>query len=113
MTGSFKRHTMAVVLIVTFTITFLVFQPSPTQAVVPVGFVTTLLQALPAVGTVIGKLLGGKSPSSDQKKAITTLETTSNDGKKQLATYAQREQVIWRLVSSSSLISRAASGMTV
>jgi hypothetical protein len=77
--------------------------------------VAALLQALPTIGTVVGKLFTSadkkKQPTAEQNAAVTKMTADSEAAKKELATYAQREQVIWRLVSSSSQVSRGVSAL--
>jgi hypothetical protein len=113
MTSAFKKRAISLTLAATAVFGFALLRPRTTDAVVvPPTFVASLLQALPGVEGVVAKIFK-KDPGGDTKKAINKAKDDSNVGKTQLSTYAQREQVIWRLVSSSSLVSRAVAGLTV
>jgi hypothetical protein len=119
MTIGFRTKKRAIPLALTLVVAggLVVATPIHTDAVVvPPTFVATLLKALPTIGSVIGNLFSPtdkkKTATPAQKTAIDTMTAQSDAGKKELATYAQREQVIWRLVSSSSQVSRGVSALT-
>jgi hypothetical protein len=102
-----KSVTVSIVLTVAVALVFVISEPSRTEAlVVPPTFVAAILQALPAIGTVVGKLFNptDKKPAKatpEQSAAITAMQKDSDKGKAQLVTYAQREQIVWRIVSAS------------
>lgn len=111
-----KKKVVAVASAILLSVGILLLQSTNTGAIViPPTFAATLLQALPAIGTVVGKLFSPTDkkakPTTAQTAAINSLTKESEDGKKQLASYAKREQVIWRIVTASSQTSRGVSVM--
>jgi hypothetical protein len=114
---SIRKRAISVALVVAMVVGFVLMRPSHTAAIpIPPTFVAALVQALPSIATVVGKLFNPTDkkakPTPTQKTAIDSMTSESKTGKDQLAVYAQREQVIWRLVSSSSQVSRGVSVMT-
>jgi hypothetical protein len=114
---SSKKRFTSLTLVLVLSAGFFLLKPSNTAAVVvPPTFVAALVQALPEIGTVLGKLFNSADkkaakPTTAQTTAINQLKKESEDGKKQLATYSKREQVIWRIVTASSQTSRGVSDM--
>ncbi len=110
-----KTRIISVALLVIMSLGYVLLRPSTTQAIVPPTFAAAILQALPGVETLVGKLFPTADKKAkkteDQKATIAKMTTDSEDAKKQLATYAQREQVIWRLVASSGQVSRGVSAL--
>jgi hypothetical protein len=99
--NAFKR-TLSVVLILVVAVSLSLIRPLRTNGVVvPPAFAAALLSALPAIGTVIGKLFASKPPTKDQAAAIKTLTAETEAGKAELAKYAKREQIVWRVVAAS------------
>lgn len=73
------------------------------EAIVPPpGLAVAVIQALPTIATVVSKLFGDKTPKN-QDTAIKQLGDDSTKGKATLAQYAQREQIVWKIVSAGSL----------
>jgi hypothetical protein len=67
---------------------------------------------LPSIGTVIGKIFGNKPPTKgDQATAITNLTKETEAGKAELTKYAQREQIVWRVVSASGRATTSVAAM--
>lgn len=81
------------------------------EAIVPPpGLAAAVIQALPTIATVVKTMLGVK-PGKEQDAAIKGLTDTSDKGKANLAQYAQREQIVWRIVSAGSLSATHLAGM--
>jgi hypothetical protein len=113
---SVKKRVISVVSLLALSVGFAILEPPTTEAIpVPPTFLATLVQALPAIGTVVKTLFSPTDkkakPTPAQAAAINTLTKESEDAKKQLTSYAKREQIIWRIVTSSSQTSRGVSFM--
>jgi hypothetical protein len=111
-----KKRSISVGLVLALLAGLVLLKPSGTEAIpIPPTFVATLVQALPAIGTVVKNLFSPTDkktkPTPAQTAAITSMTKESEDGKKQLAAYAKREQVIWRIVTAPSQTSRGVSIM--
>lgn len=113
---SAKKRVISVVIVLVLSVGVAMLKPSTTEAIpVPPTFVATLVQALPAIGTVVKNLFSPTDkktkPTPAQTAAINTMTKESEDAKKQLTGYAKREQIIWRIVTASSQTSRGVSVM--
>jgi len=107
-----KYRVTSVAFVLSLAVCLVLIGPSSTDAiVVPPTFVAALLSALPGVEAVVSKIFTTKTPTKDQKTAITTMTTDSNNAKAELAKYAAREQIVWKVVSATAHASNSVAVM--
>jgi hypothetical protein len=83
--------------------TIVLISASQASATAPaVGLGASILTALPAIGTIVGKLFNpAPASNSPTGQKISQIKTSTSDGLKQVGTYAQREKTLWVIVAAS------------
>jgi hypothetical protein len=104
MTRKFRieRRAISLALVLVLATAFELTGPSSTDAIGPLlPFAAALIQALPAIETVVKKVIPG-TPNPKQTQAVNDLNTAASKGKLDLALYAQRQQIVWRITKVSN-----------
>lgn len=100
---AFRNRALSLLLTLALTLgTLSLFAPK-TEALVMLPFVAALLKVLPSIPTILDKLKSDKKtkPTAEQTAAINKIQSDSENSKTDLAAYAVREQIVWRIVSAS------------